>query len=904
MKKIIVIVSIIVVIVSINKSYSQLLFSNLPLTGIAGGEVIIYNQKLYYQNTYGGGEPNDSIKIRFFPVGAFFNGNNLYTPNAKTKLINFDSSIAGKEFFIRRQPTDSTSSAVIGNFDRTSRGSSSFAFGYGKYKIEFYKDSLPDENNWKLVNYVYIDFSDTGTHSGIPYDNLQDIRIDYFNKDLITFQHYPHNEDSAHYLYNINDVNKDIKMWELHGTFLTQYLPDKGMMILDTSNNSEYLRFPLIAKAYNGNLGHENPGNLGMNLKITDTVSTRDSLIDTITNINVTKDAALLIGSNMVFNMITPVSPAGGYNNLIIEDSATGLVLYANAKLNVYSPNWLTFKSNSYIRLVQYSEINIFPGATLCNEGATVIGLGRINFINGVHLLCSSVNDLLVKDSAKIVLSDSAVLEIPNNTILHFTGIKSGLIMEPNSKLKLGVGCKIIFDSSASLIANGATFTSIDSTLKWDGIFLSNSDADTITNCTFNNAVTALTITNNENAAYKNRTITNNIFNIPSGGICKGIYGENNYKILLKGNIFNMPVYFPSASPVPLIYVGVYLKNSSTIEANEEEIEENQSTNYSLNILGNSFSNGCASIILANYTSNYLPYIISDNTFNNTASVNIIGMKISGTIRDNTFTSDDVPLGIHLINSSPNFYKNTINSRDVGLHLAGHCYPNLAPYVSGEDLVWTGGNNFFTTTDIDNIQLSSSGYVNTDFGNNNFTVDNSSSYHIYGWLDSTHSIYYARDNCWNSSNTSRIDLKTYGLADTIPVPVLNTNNYSCSGEISPTGWNVSYNGNGIYDSVKLTDDYTGEEQSEADIIYAQALADYNNNLDVQAITDFKYLIDNYPDIEKLPEILYEFYRCYQSLDTNDGQNYREPLYQDIIDYLNDKILSDDYNKNEEFSDNA
>lgn len=239
-----------------------------------------------------------------------------------------------------------------------------------------------------------------------------------------------------------------------------------------------------------------------------------------------------------------------------------------------------------------------------------------------------------------------------------------------------------------------------------------------------------------------------------------------------------------------------------------------------LNIIENTFSNGCASVILANYTSNYLPYIISDNTFNNTASVNIIGMKISGTIRDNNFTSDDVPLGIHLISSSPNLYKNTINSRDVGLHLAGHCYPNLAPYASGEDMVWTGGNNYINTTDIDNIQLSSSGYVNTDFGNNNFTADNSSSYHIYGWLDSAHSIYKTRDNCWNSSNTSRIYLKTYGSVDTIPVPVLNANNYGCSGEISPTGWNVSYNGNGIYDSIKLTDDYTGEQQSEAEILYA------------------------------------------------------------------------------------
>ncbi|MGB2750879.1 MAG: hypothetical protein WBC19_02385, partial [Pyrinomonadaceae bacterium] len=528
-----------------------------------------------------------------------------------------------------------------------------------------------------------------------------------------------------------------------------------------------------------------------------------------------------------------PTIPLNGYNNLIIEDSAT-LSLEPSSHLLIGDRNKLTLKSKGLINFadpsigINNAELLIESGALFCNEGGR-INNGSITYEKGYnhHLLCATAQDVVYSDSTKIILADSAVMEIPDGVTMHFNGIKSGLIMKPNSKLKLGAGCKIIFDSSASLIANGATFTSIDSTLKWDGIFLSNTDADTITNCTFSNAVTALTITNDANAAYKNRIITNNTFNIPSGGICKGIYGENNYKILLKGNTFNMPVYFPSASPVPLIYVGVYLKNSSTIEAAGGDIEENQSTNYSLNIIENTFSNGCASVILANYTSNYLPYIISDNTFNNTASVNIIGMKISGTIRDNNFTSDDVPLGIHLINSSPNLFKNTINSRDVGLHLAGHCYPNLAPYVSGEDLVWTGGNNYITTTDIDNIQLSSSGFVNTDFGNNNFTADNSSSYHIYGWLDSAHSIYKTRDNCWNSSNTSRIYLKTYGSVDTIPVPVLNANNYSCSGEITPTSWNVLYNGNGKYDSIKISVNYTGEQPSDEDILYAQALADYN-----------------------------------------------------------------------------
>lgn len=84
MKRIILIIFLIYISITINKSYSQLLFPNLPGTGIAGGEIIIYNQKLYYQNNYGGGEQNDSIKIRFFPVGAFFNGNNFYTPRTKT----------------------------------------------------------------------------------------------------------------------------------------------------------------------------------------------------------------------------------------------------------------------------------------------------------------------------------------------------------------------------------------------------------------------------------------------------------------------------------------------------------------------------------------------------------------------------------------------------------------------------------------------------------------------------------------------------------------------------------------------------------------------------------------------------------------------------------------------------
>ncbi|MBK8553326.1 MAG: hypothetical protein IPL53_20600 [Ignavibacteria bacterium] len=89
-------------------------------------------------------------------------------------------------------------------------------------------------------------------------------------------------------------------------------------------------------------------------------------------------------------------------------------------------------------------------------------------------------------------------------------------------------------------------------------------------------------------------------------------------------------------------------------------------------------------------------------------------------------------------------YKNNIAARDVGIHLAGHCYPNLSNYKSGSNLIWTGGFNIINTEELDNIQLSSSGLPKTDFGNNNFSINNSSAYHIYGWIDSSHTIYNSR----------------------------------------------------------------------------------------------------------------------------------------------------------------
>ena len=488
----------------------------------------------------------------------------------------------------------------VGNFDQSGAGFNDFAYGYGLYKIEFWKESIEQSNDFdSLVNYCYLDCRDE-LFDYIGYNNTFDIRIDFFADSIITFRHYPFNIIYPPYYYHINDVDHHIKMWELHGTFLTGFEHRLGLFS-STDTNYNYLQWPINANKYNGNIGHENPGDIGMNLVINHYVTTQDTLQENPTNFITAKNGFLKIASGKTFDMITAVS---GSSNLIIQDSSL-LLLSSNSNLIVRNQNKLTLQNKSQITLYPGSNITFLNGSSFCNLGGKIFGPGIINYKSGSHILCREIVDYLFNDSAKLVLSDSAILEIPDSTILHFTGKQSGLVMNPHSKLKMGIGSKIIFDSSASIYADGAEFSSTDSLEKWEGIFLYDSDADTIKNCTFSNSKTALTIINDPEDAesvYENRIITDNTFNIPNGDVHMGIYGENNYRILIQKNDFNMPVYYPSGSPVQLLYAGVYLKNSSSVQPDSGDVETNQETNYSLNIEGNSFSNGCASLILANYT--------------------------------------------------------------------------------------------------------------------------------------------------------------------------------------------------------------------------------------------------------------------------------------------------------------
>nr|HMS34551.1 hypothetical protein [Ignavibacteria bacterium] len=284
--------------------------SNVPGASYVDAELVIYNQTLYW-----GTERADSIKVRIIPVGALFNGGFEYSPFAVHDTTSA-SSISGTELVIKKQSSSGSISRIIGNFDKGG-GTCDFAFGYSKYKIEFYKTKFNDSTNfysdWEYVNYVYVDYRDAGNNNLPPiYGGSQDIRIDYFTKDTITFQHHPSADNYPLYTFrywNINLVNNNIEMWKLFGTCLNQLVPDKSLFVPDSSHGNTFLKWPINANIFNGNIGHENPGEIGMNLLVNHNVTTWDTLKDTITNINITNKSELTILANDTLDLITPVSP-------------------------------------------------------------------------------------------------------------------------------------------------------------------------------------------------------------------------------------------------------------------------------------------------------------------------------------------------------------------------------------------------------------------------------------------------------------------------------------------------------------------------------------------------------------------------------------------------------------------
>ncbi|HEY5123755.1 MAG TPA: T9SS type A sorting domain-containing protein, partial [Ignavibacteria bacterium] len=452
-----------------------------------------------------------------------------------------------------------------------------------------------------------------------------------------------------------------------------------------------------------------------------------------------------------------------------------------------------------------------------------------------------------------------------------FDGENSKLQLKPQSIVQLGTNAKIKFTNGAYLDANGATFSATNSNNPYVGLVFENAGTVTINNCTFNNAISPINIINQYSYTGYNKVITNNTFNLPSAGMNKAIYAENVYRISVQGNAFNLS---PNSTSI-----GLYFNNSLVTKWNN------------INIVGNNFYNGSCSMVLACYASVVTPFYVYGNNFYSNNAYNIIGRLMTGDIKNNN-THDNFPgVSITLYQSNPNLYRNNLNANNINI-MINNSFPRLAPVRnSNNQYVWDGGENTLNTSNVDNIDFNESNAF-LDFGQNLFGKG-LAPYHLYGNLSTTEDIYYVRNNCFENHPNPDYWLWISGTEKPITA-YWEGSNFNCNFDNSFTNYVITDRGYGINDTTFISLNNTGMQSGLDEGLYSQASENMRAGNYLNAKTDYKNLINNFKSSHYLNTALYDLFDCYQKLDTSSSPNYRITLFTDLIAFLNEKIVSGNY----------
>jgi len=532
--------------------------------------------------------------------------------------------------------------------------------------------------------------------------------------------------------------------------------------------------------------------------------------------------------------MITPSSPSGGYTNLIIEDSAS-LYVRPFAKIIVWAPNRITLKNKGTIVLNSGAEIVIKPGAIFCNEGGKIYG--RITYEGGIHYSLCALADYLLQDSSKFILEENATLSVPNNTTLHLRGKNSSLILKPNSKLMFGENSGIVCDSGAKLIANNATFTSIDSTKKWVGISLSGLSQDTIKNCVIKNANNGIMIFNkyssSESAVPYSTEISGCTFvNQTNYVLNNGVYVAGSNNVLIMNNTFTSNI----------------LAKGFTHSIYAEYCPEGD-----FNIIGNTINNSNSGMTLIQCS----PYI-ARNTLNGNSYVEM-GFFLdnsNGTLEYNVV--NDFYFSYYSFYSSPNLLKNTFNnSYDENIYLSSSSAPVMHPLVSEGSIYWFSGDNLITGSPSDaGIFFDEDAYPDMNEGYNRFILTNNT-YYINGanQLSQEGKDFYVVKNYWdetpdpNKFNVANAPSVVYEPYDDNSPTGRTTNNY--------TLYDIGF---GLYDTVFFNEpDNPGMVQE----LYLEAYQEEYSGQFSDAIEIYKEIVSDYKDSSYASSCLSRIFNCYE-----------------------------------------
>ncbi len=574
----------------------------------------------------------------------------------------------------------------------------------------------------------------------------------------------------------------------------------------------------------------------------------------------------------------------GDYSQIILE-RLENQTTQINSKLLLENNSNLVFGINSEINVNAYGE--------LINEGGLIAYSQNSNAkiiiqSNGLYEIKPNVTNIHTVTNGGRILLQGGHLKIGDNSNLIFDGSTSFMQVDAGSSIILGENAKIEFKNGAYLIANGSVISSLNPSTPGKGFVFENAGEQTsITWCTFTNLKKPVYIENTTpEYAGKTKVISNNIFN--NTGIFENyvIHTVNANNITISNNQILMK---------PLNGIGLLMYYSLINEEEESSSESN------INIHHNNIQSGQASVAIVGMTS-YFPIV---NFFNNTCSgtvgkTSLYTRQTSMDIRSNSFNFGS-SIALELNQATPHVFENNISTAGLSI-LNCNSYPNLAPIYNADDdsWIWYGGNNTVTSTGNGNINYEK-GSVRLDWGQNCFTKIEGY-YHLFGQIDEPSQLYFVRNNGFNGSNSPDADLIEISSGAAIN-PYYYGSSFSCIGSTDGgTVWRIRDLGNGIFDTLYQTNYNAGEQPTQDEILYSEAVLKMENDEYSNAIFVFKSLINGFTNSTHSENSLYNLYKCYQSLDTGNNNGYTIALYTELLNFLSDRILSNLYS--EEFNNTA
>jgi len=535
-------------------------------------------------------------------------------------------------------------------------------------------------------------------------------------------------------------------------------------MFYDNNNGNTYLVLPqdfrqdCNSEDYGAAYDEKRTGVLGYNLIISKNVRTRlaDSESERLSapeNIVVTAGVTLTIDNGDAFTLKYddnyPMYPTY-YNILIVEPNAN-LILNNSAQLILENTNHLDLKCNSNVHLALNSSIVLDAGSTFCNEGANISGQGHIVFTgHGITRIACVYCPYshFVGDSTIVTLDSGVVLQVPDSSSMIFDGSCAELQMSPTSSIQFGKGSSIIIRNGARIVAANACFTSLDtSNISWSGIFLQNTAGDTIIDCTFSNAITALNICDTGMTVANKELIRGNIFNLSTdpNQVDYGIFAQDVLNATIDSNTFNMQGITPN--------IGIWFENDDNMGF--------PAGKSNINITNSQFTGGSQQIVLNCMASDLTPFYIAYNTFTGVENNNCVGLwarKVTGSFKYNSFSNSSYSSAVQIYQSSMNLLSNLPVQSDAytTLFSGKSSTSQMAPILDGSgNLDWYGGMNAITTYDNDNIYFDDGSNAVVDLGQNCFTLlDTTGLYYNIEGIQNTSLFgpgYNATENVWNLS---------------------------------------------------------------------------------------------------------------------------------------------------------